>query len=373
MIKILLVTTEQTTGLNYHRQLVPHKNLVNNYEDYSVDLIYNFHELTDEQIKEYQIVSFLRLVDHQFKTKEIIDRCKGLGCKVVVDIDDYWVLHNTHGLKVSYNENKIPEQTIVGLVNADWVTTTTEHFADKIREYNSNVTVLPNSIDPTEEQFKPKPNYSDRLRLGWIGGVYHSEDIAMLSNGFKDVWKSIHPDKFQLCLGGFNPNQAYNYLESVFTAGYTYPKDKDYKKYLSEPTQENSHLMDSQPYKRLWGTSAFKYAELYNDIDVALVPLCPNGFNSYKSQIKIIEAGWFKKAVVVSNVMPYTIDCTRNNSMLVSPSKRNEGWGVAMKSLILNPERVKDLAEAMHETVKDKYLMDNVNIVRDQLYKHITK
>ena len=69
--------------------------------------------------------------------------------------------------------------------------------------------------------------------------------------------------------------------------------------------------------------------------------------------------------------MPYTIDCKRNNSILISPNKRNEGWGVAMKSLILNPNRVEELAESLHETVKDKYNMDNVNKIRNQLYKSI--
>ena len=69
--------------------------------------------------------------------------------------------------------------------------------------------------------------------------------------------------------------------------------------------------------------------------------------------------------------MPYTIDCKRNNAILISPNKRNEGWGVAMKSLILNPNRVQELAESLHETVKDKYNMDNVNVIRNQLYKSI--
>jgi len=32
---------------------------------------------------------------------------------------------------------------------------------------------------------------------------------------------------------------------------------------------------------------------------------------------------------------------------------------------------VQELAESLHETVKDKYNMDNVNIIRNQLYKSI--
>lgn len=369
-MKILLVTQEQHTGLTYHRQLVPHMNLERNY-GYEVIPCHDIDRITDSELKEYQIVSFLRLVDYKFRTEDIISRCKRSGCKVIVDIDDYWNLHPTHELYKSYTDNKIPEQTISGLINADWVTTTTDHFAVKIMEYNKNVTVLPNSIDLTEKQFQENKTYSDRLRFGWIGGVFHAPDVRLMYEGFKDVFKTVSNDKFQFCLGGFNQNEQYLFLERVYTDNYKAIKDKEYKKYLGLIEEKNNHLSDSQSYKRLWGKSVFEYAKLYNDIDVSLVPLVKTSFNSYKSQIKIIEAGFFKKAVIVSNVMPYTIDCNKKNSILISPHKRNEGWSTAIKSMILNPNKVEDLAEQMYLTVKDKYNMDNVNVVRDQLYKSL--
>ena len=163
----------------------------------------------------------------------------------------------------------------------------------------------------------------------------------------------------------------YQFLEVIYTNEYKNIKSDLYRKYLAEYIEQGNEIANEQPYKRLWGKSVFQYGTLYNEIDVALVPLVEHNFNSFKSQIKIIEAGFFKKAVIVSNVMPYTIDCKRNNSIIISPNKRNEGWGVAMKSLILNPNRVEELGAAMYETVKDKYNMDNVNITRNQLYKSL--
>lgn len=374
MIRILLVVQEQATGLTYHRQLVPHTNLERNYfGQYEVIPTHDFNIITDEELKEFQVVSFLRLVDWQFRTQDFIYRCKKAGCKVVVDIDDYWNLHPTHELFKKYEENKIPEQTIAGLEGADYVTTTTEHFADKIRQYNKNVIVLPNSVDTTEKQFENKKRDSDRLRFGWIGGIFHIPDVRLMYEGFKEVFKSMSHDKFQMCLGGFGNNDQYKFIEQIYTNEFKSLKSDIYKAYLKQYSEGNNQVADSQPYKRLWGKSVFKYAELYNEIDVALVPLRESNFNSFKSQIKIIEAGFFKKAVIVSNVMPYTIDCNRSNSILISPNKRNDGWGVAMKSMILNPNKVEDLAEKMHETVKDKYNMDNVNVSRHQLYQSICK
>jgi glycosyltransferase involved in cell wall biosynthesis len=370
MIRILLVTQSKHNGLTYHRQLIPHTNLERNYlGEYEVIPCHDIDLITDNELQTFNIVSFLRLINEKNRSKEIIDRCKKAGCKVVIDIDDYWHLHRTHGLHETYEKYKIAQQTVDGLINADYVTTTTEHFSDKIKEFNKNVLVLSNSIDTTVEQFQEKSYYSDRLRFGWVGGIYHAQDVRLMYEGFKDVFKNANSNKFQLCLGGFGLYDEYKFLEMVYTDEYKNIKNLEYKKYLLEYKQQNNHLAECEPYKRLWGKSVWDYGTLYNEIDVALVPLVETSFNSFKSQIKIIEAGFFKKAVIVSNVMPYTIDCKKHNSILISPSKRNEGWGVAIKSLIHNPERAKELGEKMYETVKDKYNMDNVNISRNQLYK----
>ena len=364
-----MVTQQNETGLTYHRQSVPHRHLQANYSEYIVDITYDVSEATKEQLSEYQIVSFLRIVDTQFRTEQIIQNCKDAGCKVVIDIDDYWNLNPTHELYKAYSDNKIPEQTIAGLKNADWVTTTTEHFADKIREYNTNVTILPNSIYDFEPQFNPEPTYSDRVRFGYIAGVFHVPDAKLMYEGMKEVHKKIKKDKYQFCLGGFSNNESYKFIEFMFSDQYK-ALTNDYREYLAKYSEEDNHIGDSQNYKRLWGKDVFNYARLYNDIDVALVPLVENSFNSCKSQIKIIEAGWFKKPVIASNVMPYTIDCNKKNSILISPGK-NKDWGIAIKSLILNPNKADDLAEALHQHVKANYNMDKVNVVRNELYKRI--
>jgi glycosyltransferase involved in cell wall biosynthesis len=319
-----------------------------------------------------------------------------------------------------YDAFEYPKYAVEGLQVVDYVTTTTEHFADKIREYNKNVIVLPNSIDATTSQFIPKPVDSDRVRIGWIGGVFHQEDLKLVSNGFKEVWKTIKHDKFQFALGGWNcpekldyvkkqlaskqlPNEVrslfktletalilgqdvqysdifrkelgnippYDLIEGYFTDFLKYPKDSGYKEYLQLRTAQGNELGDNKPYRRILSATATEYARMYNEIDVALVPLKENNFNGYKSQIKIIEAGYFKKAVIVSNVAPYTFDCTNKNSILISPSKRGDGWGSAMKSLIINPNKREDLAEALHEHVMDNYMMDKTNELRHQLYQSL--
>lgn len=373
MVRILVVTQQRPTGLNYHRQLIPHTHLERNYSnDYAIDITFDINTFTDEQLQNYQIVTFLRLVSEKFDSEQIIQRCKDSGCVTIIDIDDYWELHKLHELNEAYKEHKIAEQTVSGLRNVDYVTTTTEIFADKIKEFNENVIVFPNSIDPFEKQFERIDYVSERMRFGWIGGIFHVPDIRLMYEGFKELFK-IDNNKFQLCLGGFGDNSQYRFIEQLYTDNYRNIKDSAYLKYLKHYRKEYNEQAESQPYKRLWGTDVFNYAKLYNEIDVALVPLVSNSFNKYKSQIKIIEAGYFKKAVIVSNVAPYTIDCNKQNSILISPSKDNSGWGVAMRSLALNPNKADDLKNNLHELVMDKYIMDKVNVIRHQFYQRITE
>jgi hypothetical protein len=419
-VRHTIKTLLNITGLNYHRQFQPHQHLQDNYEGYEYSKCYTLTNLTDEQIQEYDIVSFLRIAEDPSKVldpTESIRRAKKLGCKTVLDIDDYWNLDPKHGQYNIYKETNYPHHAVEGLKAVDWVTTTTEHFADKIKEFNKNVTVLPNSINPTSPQFISKPTDNRRVRIGWIGGVFHAEDLKMVHSGFNQIWKEVNHSKFQFCLGGWNyPNKLeyvkqqakyapdknirnlfktfenslllgkdvgdeyifreefgnippYDLIEGYMTDFLKYPKHDEYKNFLKQKVHDNDKGI-KQSYRRLEGLKPDEYATLYNDIDVALVPLVENSFNSYKSQIKIIEAGYFKKAVIVSNVAPYTFDCNKDNSVLISPK---EDWGAAMKSMIFNKNRREDLAEALHEHVMDNYLMDKTNKVRHQLYQTLNK
>ena len=339
-MKILVITTKELTGLNYHRLLIPHIHLSRNY-NYKVSYSTNIDYV---ELKDFNIVVFQRIISQEFKSQEIVKKCHDAGCKVVVDIDDYWELHPFHELRGIYFENKIAEQTIECLKLADYVITTTDFFAKKIREFNKNVVVMPNSIDDKEPQYDIKKINSEKIRIGWIGGVFHFWDLLMLDEAFKDVYRNIKKDKFEFSLGGYNSQYA-NY-EKIFTVDGKY--------------------LNSGSYRRLNALGANQYASMYNELDVALVPLRDDMFNSFKSQIKIIEAGWFKKAVIVSNVMPYTIDCNKSNAVLINNKSE---WNNGIRSMILNKNRREDLAENLHEHVKENYNMDKVNDLRNELYQ----
>lgn len=373
MNKILVVTSQRITGLNYHRQLVPFNNLEDSYDVVYVNQI-SLQEIESGYADSFVMVSFLRTISTIGETGAICKYLKAKGIKIHFDIDDYWVLPKSHPLYKQFTEHKISEQTIEALKNSDFVTTTTEQLAKTISQHNKNVYVLPNAIDTKAEQWQQVEVPSDKTRFGYIAGVHHIKDVELLKVCIDKLYKNCKD--FQLLPAGFNlnkvgdkmyMNQYYAYVEAIFTNGYKALKNKDYVSYLKE-FNPNDNDKFNEPYKRLWGLDTFNYGKLYNFIDVSLVPLHPTLFSSNKSELKLIEAGFMKKAVIVQDCMPYNILATDKNTIKIKTTRNEWDWYVEMRNLIGDKERIKDLGEALYDRVKDKYDIKNVNVERKQIF-----
>ena len=101
-----------------------------------------------------------------------------------------------------------------------------------------------------------------------------------------------------------------------------------------------------------------------------------------KSQLKVIEAGFYKKALIASEVGPYTIDLkhalkngefTNGNALLVPESRNHSDWAKNIKTLVNNTNLIVDLGERLYESVKDKYDLRNVTRDRAEWYKSLIK
>jgi glycosyltransferase involved in cell wall biosynthesis len=101
-----------------------------------------------------------------------------------------------------------------------------------------------------------------------------------------------------------------------------------------------------------------------------------------KSQLKVIEAGFYKKAIIASNVGPYTIDLkhslkngefTDGNALLVDEHKNHSDWAKYIKKLVDNPNMITDLGERLYETVSKKYDLNIVTKNRSEFYLSLIK
>jgi glycosyltransferase involved in cell wall biosynthesis len=399
-IKILVVPSDRS-GVGKFRSVDPHIFLQNQYpEDFHVDIVYEPPYDDFNFWTQYQIVAYHRSIGPDFeKAHRLIQMLNSLGIITVCDIDDYWMPGKEHPIHDIIRVNKINEKIIANLKVSKYVTTTTTLFADEIKKANKNVVVFPNAINPNEPQFKEPTEDSDRLRIGWLGGSSHLHDIQLLDNGFSKV--TSYKDKVQYVLCGFDtrgtvteinaqtgehtkrnilpPETVWAQYEKIFTQNFSIISE-DYKKHLLKYNQESYSNEMNESYLRVWTKPVTSYAKNYSKFDVSLAPIKNTMFNRMKSQLKVIEAGFYKKALIASEIGPYTIDlkhCLENgdfvdgNAMLVKEVRNHSDWAKYIEKLIKNPNLVKDMGERLYETVKDKYDLNVVTKTRAEFYKSI--
>ena len=328
-MKLLIIVPTEIHGVLYHRLIIP----FNNLKGIKVTQVNNLDNLLDEILITFDAVYFSR-TEGIFDHKAQIERLKRLKMPYIIDIDDYWELPNSHSLKNLYDKHDAPTIIKDLMRSACLVTTTHEMFADIIRKVNPNVAVLPNAIDDFQPQFKPSLNVGNKVRFGWIGAIHHFEDLQMI----KPCLSKLNDVNCEIVLGGWRNNLHFNLFEDWFSNYGTNPN-----------------------YKRLEASDVFNYGFMYDQIDVALIPLKENKFNSCKSNLKIIEAGFKKKAIIVSKVNPYLIDCNSKNSIQCTNS--NDFYKAIVK-LSKNPNLAIDLAEQLYIDVVNKYNIESVNVLR---------
>lgn len=403
-IKVLAISPD-SFGVGKFRIMDPYKYIGDHFMDeVHVDLSYNVANV-DDNFDGYDVVvlhSFIHQLPHEENVKRI-NWLKNRGVKVIVDIDDFWSVDQTHPMFHKIRLDKIPEKKVELLKLADYVTTTTPIFAKTIQERLGikNVVVFPNAVDPNEPQFKSEPIPSKKkLRFGWLGGSSHLHDLDLLS---KNISSMVYSDDIQFVLCGFDLRGVVNEINNVTkeqkqrnilpteTVWYQYEKfftdsykalNPDYSSYLQKYIKDE-YDSSNEPYIRRWTEEVSRYATNYNYFDVSLAPLRESFFNANKSQLKVIEAGFHKKAIIASEVEPYTLDLisaydngklnNKGNALLVPPNKNHKQWAKHIKFLMDNPELAKELGERLYETVKDKYSLQKVCKDRVEFLKSIVK
>ena len=398
----VLVLPSDTSGVGRYRSVDPHIKLQNLYpEDFHVDIDYQ-PKLNDINYwKKYQIVHFHRSFGQIEQCPQLIKSLQSLGIIMIGDIDDYWLPTKEHPIHTLIIENQMHKKIVDNLKACDYVTTTTELFANEIRKINKNVIVLPNAIDPKEPQFNQPTLPSDKVRVGWLGGSSHLHDLKLLE-GMVSKLGPIQ-DKLQYYVCGFDIRGTVTEInkdngerkqrpikpeetvwvkyEQIFTDNYKIISP-EYKLFLDNFKEEEYPAVENENYVRVWTRPVDSYARNYSNFDISLAPIKNHIFNRMKSQLKVIEAGFYKKAIIASNVGPYTIDLkhamkngefTDGNALLVDEVKNHSDWAKYIKKLVDNPNMIKDMGERLYETVKDTYDLNVVTKNRAEFYNSLIK
>ena len=403
----ILVLPSDRTGVSKFRSVDPHTYLQNMYPDeFWVDIVYDPPYHDDIWWKQYDLIHYHRSIGPDYDaSKAVAKRLTKWGIPHIMDIDDYWLPTTDHPAHHLVKKNGIDIKIQENIRLAGYVTTTTKVFAAEIYKQNKNVEIFPNAIDHEEKQYIPTPTQSDKVRVGWLGGSSHIEDLNIIS-GVAGRVHSACKDKFQFVLCGYDlrgsmtvidektgkqtqraitPKESVWYkYEQLFTDNYKIINNEGYKNELLSFQKKQISGDENSVYRRVWTKPITTYASNYNNFDISIAPLKEHMFNRVKSQLKVIEAGFHKKALIAQDYGPYTVDCinalerggkinTKGNSLLVPKIKNHKMWFQHVKRLIDNPNLVEDLGERLHESIAPHYNLKTVTEKRAEWYKELIR
>ena len=408
-IKVLVVPSD-TWGVGLYRSKRPHEQLQKMFGDeFEVQIMMNPNWADFKWFEQFDIIHFHKGLFNDEGQKIFHDALryfKEHNIVTVMDIDDNWDVGQFHPLYLSNKAIKAPEKITTNFTLVDYVTTTTEIYASKIRKWNKNVFIFPNAIDPDEEQYQPIKYPSDRIRFGFVMGSSHERDMEQMMGLTEKLVGAGLKDKIQIVLCGYDlrgtitmvdkdgKTTGQRPIEPMESVWYRYEQNltknytlisPEYKEFLHQfiPNSQYPGVRD-EFYRREWTKDVNNFATHYRNIDVLLAPLDTNSFNEVKSELKFAEAGFTRTAVICSNFGPYTIGSKSlfqkggvidptGNCILIDPEKKHKAWAQAIKKLVDQPELIKVLQDNMYEHVKDRYNINKVTTDRAEWYKKIVK
>lgn len=405
-IKVLVVPSD-TFGVGHFRSVSPHTWLDKMYGDeFDVEIDYHPDWSDLSRFDKYHIVHVHKGLFNRMETFwNALDYFKENNIVSILDIDDNWEVGPNHPLYAQNKSMHITEKILENLKRVDFVTTTTELFASRIKKYNKNVFIFQNAVDPEDPQYSPEKEESDRIRFGFLMGSSHEKDLEQFQGLVSKLPKDIL-DKIQIVMCGFdlrgtmtllNPDgsiQGRRPIKPTESVWYSYEKIMTNNYSICSPLYKDFLLkflrnvqwpdVDKEPYRREWTKNISNYGELYRYIDVLFAPLDCNNFNEVKSELKFIEGGFTRTAVIATDFGPYKIGSKSifkkggeidetGNCILIEPEKKHKAWEQAIKKIVAHPEYIKMMTDNMYETVKDKYDIRNVTEARAEWYKSIVK
>jgi hypothetical protein len=316
----------------------------------TVDM-YQINEIdtaTTEFLQGFDLIVANRFISRT-NGSEVIQKLKEANVPYVLDIDDDYRLPEWHILAHHAKSERHAEKILQALHYAKAITTTHEYLSGTLIHEASqpNAFEIPNAINPKEEQYQVKKRNFDIVKFGWSGSITHFEDVMLMHDGLLSLYNQ-NQYKFQVIYGGYSKDDEM----AQAIAGV-----------LSCKGKASANQFSTYP-----SVSINDYAKFYDEIDVSLIPLRDNRFNKLKSNLKLIESGFKKKAVIVSNVHPYEPMLKHGKNCLVVKHKND--WYKNMVKLIENPAMITDLSEQLYLDCQVQHI-DKIAELRYKTYKQI--
>lgn len=269
---------------------------------------------------------------------------KEYGFKVWCDVDDYWELYADHYMYDTWKKTQMTKRILDSITMADIVTTTNKRLLAEIVKYNPHCKIIPNALPFGHEQYAPDRTESEKIRFCYTGGPSHCKDLKSIK-GFFDATVSnmFLLKKASFVMAGWDKLGANEELDKMYYTMCICPNFQTRK-----------------------GLSLHRYMEHYNNAEVSMCPLENNKFNTFKSNLKIIEAGAMGLPVIASNMYPYLEDVEMENTGVLFCNTTKD-WMQAVRMFTDNPGMVELFGGRLYDYVRKKYDLTKVNSLRRQL------
>lgn len=236
------------------------------------------------------------------------------GVPMLFDFDDaIWVKDMSAGNKwLSFLKSSNKIQKILPLCS--YVTAGNEYLAEYAKQYNSNVFIVPSTIDC--KKYFPMDNFSDKVTIGWVGSHTTIKHFELVINVYKKLLQT-YGDKIQF-------------------------------KVIGDPLYKNEELgIVGEP----WCND--KEVELFNSIDIGVMPLEEDAWTKGKCGMKGL--------LYMSVGKPAVMSAVGMNCDIVSHGKDGyvpvgeEEWYKVLSELIENENLRKEVGNEARETILSKY------------------
>jgi hypothetical protein len=258
-----------------------------------------------------------------------LEALRAKDIKIIMDIDDYWALPDTHYLYPNYMSEMTSVRIRMSLERADLVMATNSYLADRVRPVNKNIVIVPNALPFDLGQFKPGPSVSD-CSFVYAAGPSHYEDIASVREQL---------DAPDVTLAGVDFNHP-----------------------------EWKRIIELVPNARTTGVRPIgDYMQAYDRHSVALGPLIDTPFNRCKSNLKMLEAGARNLPFIASRNSPYHYDDPLVGHCGVLLAGDLDEWSTWMDTLRLDRNFRERVGVELGQYVRERFQLADANLIRKQI------
>lgn len=257
----------------------------------------------------------------------------------VVEVDDNYV--DVPGWNEAYwsfkNGSDFRRVSVDCMRNSDAMVVTTEHLGRSYGAVNDNIYVVPNSLDfKGDRKFVGWDKVSVRkhrgVRVGWIGGRAHYQDLMMVAPALKELL-SIHDD-LTLCLinSGLKPSCEALRVDYPFEG------------------MTNVHYADR-------GVAINRYAKFMASFgfDIGIAPLVDCNFNRSKSNLRFLEYGALSVPCVASDISHFSESIKNGvDGFLVKDNDLQE-WVTRLGLLVRDRSLREQVGRAAYKKVKTHF------------------